>query len=193
MRLKERTMKMKETYYEFDKKAYLKCYAYMYVLLWLLPPTILCTISYLEGLLKGAFILFYYIVFLFVAIICFAMKTRIWKGSGICINDNEIIYTRVKRDGYNNIYAHNIPIRLSYEKQVDIYHIRNIQAYQKTNKALLIEGDICLNSEKQFNSNIREKERYLSRVRIPFCFKNEEMLIDQIYLFVHDNKKAIQK
>lgn len=178
---------MKNTYYEFDKKAYWKCYAYMYVMLWLLPPTILCTISYLEGLLKGAFILFYYIFFLVVAILCFTMKTRIWKGSGICINDNEIIYTRVKRDGYNNIYARNIPIRLSYEKQVDIYHIKNIQTCQKMKKALLIEGDICLISEKQFNSNIREKEQYLSQVRIPLCFINMDMLVEQIHKRVADD------
>lgn len=178
---------MKDTYCEFDKKAYWKCYAYMYVMLWLLPPTILCTISYLEGLLKGAFILFYYIFFLVVAILCFTMKTRIWKGSGIYINDNEIIYTRVKRDGYNNIYARNIPIRLSYEKQVDIYHIKNIQTCQKMKKALLIEGDICLISEKQFNSNIREKEQYLSQVRIPLCFINMDMLVEQIHKRVADD------
>ncbi len=172
---------MKAAYYEFDKKAYWKCYAYMYVLLWLLPPTILSTISYLEGLLKGAFILFYYVFFLVVAILCFKMKTRIWKGSSICINDNEIIYTRVKRDGYNNIYAYNIPFRLSYEKQVDIYHIRNIQTCLNMKKALLIEGDIKLYREKQFNSNIRRKERYLSRIQIPLCFKNKEMLVEQIH------------
>lgn len=53
-------------------------------------------------------------------------------------------------------------------------------------KALLIEGDIKLYREKQFNSNIRRKERYLSRIQIPLCFENEEMLIEQI------NKRAAE-
>lgn len=166
----------KDHYYEFDGKLYLKRYYYLFVLLWLLPPTILCVYSFYHGLFKTIYIPINYGFFLFAAVAFLFNRLNLWKKCNIQINSEEMIYTRVRRDGYNYIDVNGFQTRISYEKCVDVYRITNIQSCKKVKKGLLIEGEVNWIRYKQFNSHNEEKDKYISKILIPSFFAHDDLM-----------------